>query len=234
MTWQSWLGLARLGKDRQGSRGGARLRGARRGQSRHGHSEREGKVGFLVGLFYFPMLFAYYVRMLKLLPLVLLLSAFSSFSQSTPNGDYNLPRLQRASVRAWLKMLPNYRVAVENDFDRESLDLLTNARNEELGGYYQPYYAEGDFNRDSIMDFAVAIINESMPKDVRFTMAIFHGKADGSFPAKPFFIYQNHDLSQNGLIAYGHGATRLSISSLGTWHATTFTFVKGRYRVAYD
>lgn len=160
--------------------------------------------------------------------LIILACAFCAFGQET--GDYNLPKSQSETVRNWLKSFPYYRIAVEKDCDA---DILTDARTEQLGGYYQPYYVEGDFNRDTIEDFAVALIDKRKSQD-KFSVAIFHGMAKGNFSVKPFHHEKGFNLENSGLVKYGYGASRLSVSSLASWHAYVFTFSKGRYTTRYE
>lgn len=160
--------------------------------------------------------------------LFVIVCALGVFGQD--GGDYNLPKEQRETVRNWLKGFSFYRVAVENDCDNE---LLVDARNEQLGGYYQPYYVEGDFNLDTIEDFAVALIDKRKSSE-KFIVAIFHGNTKGGFLVKPVHLEKGFDMEHSGLIKYGHGPSRLSVSSLASWHAYIFTFSKGRYKTRYE
>jgi hypothetical protein len=75
-----------------------------------------------------------------------------------------------------------WRLATLADYDQDNLELLW----EGVGRDYLPYYAFGDFNKDSQLDFAVIVVNNS-DKD-RYGLAVFNGPFHSGEVNSPAFF----------------------------------------------
>jgi hypothetical protein len=93
------------------------------------------------------------------------------------SASHDLSADQKGAVSAWLGKHPGYRLA--NDKDCACDDDLRTIRSTGYGGKwkhipdYHPYVANGDFNGDGQIDFAVAVIRTNGTR--KFTILVFNG-----------------------------------------------------------
>jgi hypothetical protein len=100
-------------------------------------------------------------------------------------------------VTGWLKEQPQARVA--EDADCRCDEDLKRKRTESNGAWsaepnYHPYYVSGDFNRDGIADFAIGIIDRTVPD--AFRVVIFDGPFKKSTSVRPTFVSQPRPLGE--------------------------------------
>jgi len=127
-------------------------------------------------------------------------------------GGVNFPKYisedYKPYLHAWLSSHPSYRIAVETDciYCADSIERM---RKQKYGDWkplphYQPYYTIGDFNSDSVDDFAIAVIDESKTEK-KFLILIFNGPFNTPSQTAPAFVSQPLDLSNEGMF---YGAPR--------------------------
>jgi len=125
------------------------------------------------------------------------------FAAAVAEGGHTLDSQQQATLASWLAQHPDYRVA--DDTDCDCADDIAQLKTG-YGGIspaapdHHPYRAEGDFNGDGAVDFAVVVINRSKIRR-RYTIVIFNGpyREQGALPS---FVMPGLDLKGQGLF-YG-------------------------------
>lgn len=143
-------------------------------------------------------------RIIFLFAAILLISSYSQ-AESRINFPTYIPGKYRPCLEAWLSAHPSYRIAIETDCtycDNSIKDMRTKP----YGDWkplpdYQPYFTVGDFNSDSVDDFAVAVIDE-LKRDKKFRILVFNGPFNTSSLSKPAFVSGPIDLSNAGMF-YG-------------------------------
>ena len=140
---------------------------------------------------------------------LMLIAALLLFSYSQTEAGVTFPAFiaekYKPYLEAWLSSHPSYRIAIEADciYCTESIKHM---RTQNYGDWkalpnYQPYYTVGDFNSDSIDDFAVAVIDEHKTNK-KFLIIVFNGPFNASSPTEPAFVSGPIDLSNAGMF-YG-------------------------------
>jgi hypothetical protein len=126
---------------------------------------------------------------------IVLLAAVVAPAQKTggKNSFAHLRGNHARALRAWLKGKSYLRPAQESDCKNEYG--LKAARQNDSD--FHPYYAAYDFDKDSIADFAVALVDSRRPASGKFTLVVFKGAANNDF--KPFYTREKIDLRQGGL-----------------------------------
>ena len=117
-------------------------------------------------------------------------------------ASYTLNAEQQKSAAAWLANHPAYRLAEDRgcNCDEEIRGIRTGYGGSETPvPDYHPYIASGDFNGDSVIDFAVVVVNRQSPRD--FTLLVFNGPLRSKRPL-PAFIESHIDMTAAGLF-YG-------------------------------
>src|SRR5512147_2642714 len=99
-------------------------------------------------------------KLLSTIPLLLLLSC--SHTERAITFPKYIPEDYRHDLKTWLSSHPSYRLALETDCI-SCAGSIERMRKQNYGDWkplphYQPYYTVGDFNSDSIDDFAVVVV----------------------------------------------------------------------------
>jgi len=94
----------------------------------------------------------------------LVLVTFVSLGAGHGASGLGLSEPDRQDLARWMESHPGYRLATENDCNcRDDIDEL---RRGSGGAWkpqptYQPYYAQGDFDGNGLLDFAVVVRDEA-------------------------------------------------------------------------
>jgi hypothetical protein len=123
-------------------------------------------------------------------------------SMSAWSGHTLIAQEQKV-LQSWLARHPEYHVATDEDC--ECAEDIKQIKAGWGGAWkpmpdYHPYIATGDFNGDSVEDFAVVLIGRSKQEN-NFVLVVFNGPFK-SESASPAFIKSGLNLKYQGL-AYG-------------------------------
>ena len=84
----------------------------------------------------------------------------------------------RKAINGWLAGKGGWRLANMSDYDSDLMDLAK----KEYGAGFKPFYLNGDFNRDSVSDFAAIVISSAG----KWGVAVFNGPVSDT--ASPSFF----------------------------------------------
>ncbi len=118
-------------------------------------------------------------------------------------SGHTLATQEQKVLKSWLAQHKEYRLATDEDCDcAEDIKQMkagTGGKWKPVPDYH-PYTATGNFNGDSVRDFAVVVIDPSK-KEKNFALLVFNGPFE-SETASPAFVKSGLDLKYTGLF-YG-------------------------------
>jgi hypothetical protein len=128
----------------------------------------------------------------------------------------------RPTLQEWLNSHPRYRPAVDADCcDSNEVVAYSSAEHSENAENPQFYYADGDFNRDGLEDFAIVLIDtidparsvKTGPGDWIAALAVFNGPF---YQLKPPAFFKEHVGHPSGSILWYRKGTDLCIAPPGS------------------
>jgi hypothetical protein len=129
--------------------------------------------------------------------IILFLPAFQTFAQTSVS---DLDPIHQTVLHKWLATQKGWRLALERDYEKESLDFLRlNEKNA------RPFYVSEDFNGDRKKDFAVILINGRK----KFAAAVFNAPFDLKKTQKPAFFTTRIDAGD--IVIFNKNSNRLLI-----------------------
>ncbi len=145
-------------------------------------------------------------KKLKLLLIAILLLLNYNHTEAGVTIPTYIAEKYKTYLEAWLSGHPTYRIAVETDCI-SCAKSIKHLRIQNYGDWkalpnYQPYYTVGDFNSDSVDDFAIAVIDEHKANK-KFLILVFNGPFKASSLTEPAFVSEPLDLSNSGMFYDG-------------------------------